>query len=292
MGLGSPPEVIPVSASAAWMPALNTWFERTMLPLSQRSRAALAETVAGDVQTLLSSLLDTLEKRSDPASSSWTLGQETEEVLRHMDGCLASFQQHWEKEFDRMLGWMGDIQGHAASILAESSAGAGAPSELATELLTGAITRATVGRFHAFLKEYGELTARLGADIDHLRASPNGAAILSCKLPGLSALPMPVSSPLHVVTIVQPSAAARTSSMGRTRHYRKELEEKTTGSLRQILEEYQPRFGRWFLVTMQALKESLRRQTDSLRYRSPASASAETDERLIADIAFLRSHQT
>ncbi len=287
--LGSVPEVIPVSSSTSWIPALNAWFEKTMIPQVQRFRAALMESVAGDVQSLRASLLATLEVRSNPAPAGGRLGRESEEVLRRMDECLASFQQHWEKEFDRVSGWSGDILERAASILAGATAGADQAEGLAPDLLAVTLSRATIERCHHFLKEYKELTGRVSADIDQLKASPHAPGVISQKLPRPSALPIPVTSPLQGVTIALPQTAARTNQAGRARHYRKELEEKTAGGLRKMLEEYQPRFRRWFLMTMNALKESVRLQTDPLRYRSPASASAEMDEKLLADIAFLRS---
>jgi hypothetical protein len=287
--LGSAPEVIPVSSSASWMPAVNAWFEKTMIPQVQRFRTAMIESVAGDAQSLRASLLATLEMRSNPASAGGRLGRETEEVLRRMDECLALFQQHWEKEFDRMSGWSGDILEHAASILAGASAGADQAGGLAPDLLAVTLIRATVGRCHPVLREYEELTGRVSADIDQLKAGPHAPGVISQKLPRPSALPIPVTSPLQGVTIAQPGTVTRTNPAGRARHYRKELEGKTAGGLRQMLEEYQPRCRRWFLMTMNALKESVRLQTDPLRYRSPAAASAETDEKLIADIALLRS---
>jgi len=285
--LGSVPELIPVSSNASRLPTVDTWFEQTMIPQIRRFRAALIESAAGDAEFLRASLLATLDLKSDPASVAWRLGRETEEILRRVDECLSLFQQHWEKEFDRMSGWSGDILEHAASLLSELSAGADQVPEPLGGSLAAAFIQATVGRLNPFLKEYDELRRRVGADLGQLAARSGKAGIIPQKLPSPSGLPIPVTSPLQGVTITRPGATARGHTSNRVRHYRKELEEKAAGRFQQMFEEYQPRFRRWFLMTMNTLKESVRLQTDPLRYRSPASAPTVTDEILSADIAFL-----
>ncbi len=288
--LGSELAVIPVSSKASWRPAVDAWFDNSMIPKVQQFRTERMEVVAGDVRSLRASLLATLDIRSDPEAAGRKFGRETEEVLRRMDECLVLFRQHWEKEFDRMSGWSEDILEHAASLLAGASGGADHAAGLAPDIVAGAFIRATVGRCRPFLKEYEEITGRVRADLERLKAGTDASAVIAQSLPRPSTLPIPVTSPLQGVMIAPPGTAARTNHAGRARHYRKELEEKTATGLRQMLEEYQPRFRRWFLVTTNALKESVRLQTDPLRYRSPTYTSVETDESLIADLAFLRDH--
>lgn len=115
------------------------------------------------------------------------------------------------------------------------------------------------------------------------------AGIVVQELPKLSSLPAPLSSLLNGVLISPPGSTARANAAAAARHFRKELEEKLGNPLRQVLEELQPRFLHWFQISMNALHDSLRLQTDPLRYRSPASAGEDVDENLMADIEFLRS---
>jgi hypothetical protein len=89
---------------------------------------------------------------------------------------------------------------------------------------------------------------------------------------------LPLAAPLHGISITTSGS----------RHFRKELDEKVGARLRQILEAIQPRFRYWFIATMGALRESFRMQTDPLRYRNPAGSSSGSDDRLAADIDFLR----
>jgi len=286
--LGSSPDIILLSSSPSWAPALTTWFESKFSPLLERSRSARLGLIEHNVQSLRSSLLVTLAWKAadDPAGE--RMPREVEDILRRIDECLAAFQQHWEKEFDRITGWAGDILEHAASNLAGASSAADRVGGLPPGLATKAVATAVVARCQPFLKEYRDLKDRIRADMSQLMAGIHAAGVMSQELPHPTALPTASTSALADTIISIPGTLVRANQAARARHFRKELEEKIAPRLRQILEEFQPRFRRWFLIIMNELKESIRLQTDPLRFRSPSPESTDRGEVLAADIAFLR----
>lgn len=285
--LGSSPDIVPLSSSVSWAPALNTWFESKVAPLQERSRAVRQSLIERDVQSLRASLLATLEWKAGHNPAEEKMPREVEDVLRRVDECLMAFQQHWEKELDRVTGWAGDILERAASNLAGESAGTDRVGGLPSSLAVKAVAAAVASRCQPFLKEYLDLTDRIRADMNQLTAGIHAAAVLSQELPHPTALPAPSTSALADTFISIPGTLVRANQAARARHFRKEMEEKTAPRLRQILEEFQPRFRRWFLITMNELKESIRLQTDPLRFRSPSPESTDGSEILAAEIAFL-----
>lgn len=288
--LGSVPEVIPLSSAESWVPRVNAWFEQMISPRLLRSRETLIEAVGRRAQSLCASLLATLEVTSSRSFASGGLSQDTERILRRTDECLASFQHHWEHEIDKISGWAEKILEQAASDLARGSTGADQAGGIFSDLVVRAVVLAVASRCNPFLKAYQELSGQVGAGIKELKENGHATGVIAEELPELSAFPLPLASPLNGVTLSPPGPLARTSQAASARHFRKELEERLGAGLRQILEEFQPRFRHWFLAAVNALRESWRLQTDPLRYRSPAKASADTDDRLIKDISFLRSH--
>ena len=287
--LGSAPEVIPISSMVAWAPALSTWFERTIPPLVQASRAAMIDAVERRAQSLRASLLATLEMQASRTAAAEGLSHGTERILRRMDESVATFQQHWEHGLDRVSAWSEEILEQVASILAHASAAGDPSGRLSADLVAGTVILAVASRCHPLLQEYLELTHRLSAGIDELKKSDHAVGLITQEFPGLPALPPPEVSMLDGVTVSAPEPRARTSQAAQARHFRRELEEMLGARLLQILEELQPRLTHWFLMSLNALKESLHLQTDPLRYRSPSKASAPTDEKLMEDISFLRS---
>jgi hypothetical protein len=283
------PEVIAVSTSPSWKPAAGAWFDEMFLPRLEQSRSARIASITEDQRALAASLLAALQEGLQPASAGSAPKHEAEEVLRRMDECLDSFQAHWDREVDRLAAWSPEILEHAAAGLAGASAGADQIGSIAQDFLAATLTRAAAERFLPFLREFRDLTARIGADLKQLQAGPHAAALIPRQMPRLSGLPMPALSLLAGVNVQWPGAAARRDPAARQRYFRKELEEKGAAQLRQMIEELQPRLRRWFVATMSALKDSMRLQTARLRYRSPASDSVSPGEELAADIDFLRT---
>jgi GTP-binding protein EngB required for normal cell division len=286
--LGSCPDIILLSASASWAPALNAWFEGKFPPLLAQSRSTRLSLIERNLRSMRSSLLTTLACKAAGAPAGERMPPEVEDILRRIDECLAAFQQHWEREFDRITGWAGDILERMASSLAIASTATDRVGGLPPGLAAKAMAMAVVIQYQLFLKEYGDLTDRVDADLRQLIDDIHVEGAMLQELPHPTALPAASTSTLADTIISIPAALVRANQASRARHFRKELDEKVAPRLRLILEEFQPRLRHWFLKSMNELKENIRRQTDPLRFRSPSRESSDSDESIAADIAFLR----
>jgi GTP-binding protein EngB required for normal cell division len=282
------PEVIPTSSTSVWRRAVNDWFERAVPPLLQRSRQAQIDSVGRRARALRLALLATLEMMARGALPEG-LPHEAERLLRFTDESLTAFKRRWEHEFGRISAWKEEILEQTASQLAGSSTGADQQENLSSDIVVETLMPAVAAHCSPFLQEYEELSERISTAIRELKDHDPASGVILQELPRLSALPLPLTSPLAGVAISQPQARAHAGQAARARHFRKELQEKLGVQLRQILEELQPRLIQWFLKALDALEESWHLQTDPLRYRSPSQASAETNDALMADIASLRS---
>jgi len=287
--LQSTPEVIPFSVIPARMAAAHAWFEQAIFPLRERFRIALMDALGRRAQSLRSSLLATLDRKATHAPARKGLSQESERILRRLDESMAACHRRWEEKCDGISGWTGKILEQAAAILARASAGTDPPADFSSDLAAEAVISAIVSHYLPLVQEYEDLESRIRAGIDELENGDPAAGVVVQELPKLSSLPAPLSSLLNGVLISPPGPTARANPVAATRYFRKELEEKLGNPLRQVLEELQPRFAHWVQTSMNALYESLRLQTDPLRYRSPSQASTDADGSLMADIEFLQS---
>jgi len=287
--LGSAPEVIPISSVASWVSEVDAWFERSISPLLRRSREALFDSVNRKALSLRESLLATLEMKASRSTTGKAHAQDTERVLRPLDESLVAFKKRWENELDRIPGWEEEILEQAASALARGSTGTEQTTDLSSNLVAETVIGTVASHCNPFLHEYRELADRISAGISELKESDEASDIAAQELPRPSALPSPVVSLLDGIAISPPGPLARISLGARTRHFRKELEDKLGAQVRQILQEVRPRLKHWFQATIHALEESFRLQTDPLRYRSTSETSIGTNDGLKADIALLRS---
>jgi GTP-binding protein EngB required for normal cell division len=283
------PEVIPMSAIPARMAAAHAWFEQAIFPLRGRSRIALMDVLGRKAQSLRSSLLATLDRKASHGQAGEGLSQESERILRRLDENMMACHRRWEEKYDGISGWTGKILEQAAVILARAFAGNDPPADFSSDLAAEAVVSAIVSHYLPFLQEYEELANRIRAGIDELENGDPAAGIVVQEIPKLSLLPAPLSFLLNGVLISPPGSTARANPAAAARHFRKELEEKLGNPLRQVLEELQPRFLHWFQISMNALHDSLRLQTDPLRYRSPSQANPDVNSSLVADIEFLQS---
>jgi hypothetical protein len=283
------PEVIPMSAIPARMAAAHAWFEQAVFPLREQFRIARMDTLGRRAQSLGASLLATLDRKATLGPSGAGLSQESERILRRLDENMAACHRRWEEKCAGISGWSEKILEQAATILAHPFAGNDTPDDFSSDLAAEAVVSAIASHCLPFLQEYADLANRIRAGIDGLEDGDPAAGIVAQELPKLSSLPAPLSCLLHGVWIAPPGSAARTNPAAAARHFRKELGEKLGNPLSQIMEELQPRFAHWVQTSMNALYQSLRLQTDPLRYRSPGQASTDVDGSLMADIEFLRS---
>ena len=210
-------------------------------------------------------------------------------MLHRLDESMTACHRHWEEECAGMAGWAEKTLEQAAANLARQSARGSTPVDVVTNLAPEAVTSAILSHYLPFLQEYEDLAKRIRAGIDELNSRNPEAGMVMQELPKLSCLPAPLSSLLNGVSIPLPGPAVRTNPIAAARHFQKALEEKLDYPLRRVLEELQPRFAHWVRISMNALHESLRLQTDPLRYRSPMPAGADADDNLMADIRFLQS---
>jgi hypothetical protein len=273
------PEVNPTGSSGPWAVALNGWFEKAVSPLRAQSRADLIESVERQGKSLCKSILVTLEMEHGDAPAKAGIPDRAEPILRRLDESLAAFQHRWDSEIDAISGWDKAILDRAAADLTGTRAPSDQPGSAAGSIAAQAVIVAMASQCSVFLQEYQELRAQIHAGMAELVQQTNAGAIPLHELPKPSALPLPLASLLEGISIPTTSS----------RHFRKELDEKVGARLRQILEEMQPRFRYWFTASMGALRESFRMQTDPLRYRNPAGSSAGMDDRLAADINYLRN---
>jgi GTP-binding protein EngB required for normal cell division len=287
--LGSTPEVIPISSVASWVPEVDAWFERSISPLLRRAREALFDSVNRKALSLRESLLATLEMKASRSTTGKADAQDTERVLRPLDESLAAFKRRWENELDRIPGWEEEIQVQAASALARRSAGTEKTTDLSSNLVTDTVIGTVASHCNPFLHEYRELADRISAGIYELKESDQASDSAAQELPRPSALPSPAVSTLDGIAISPPGPLARMSLGARTRHFRRELEEKLGSQMQQILQEMRPRLKHWFQATIHAFEENFRLQTDPLRYRSAAENTLVDKDALKADIALLRS---
>jgi GTP-binding protein EngB required for normal cell division len=283
------PEVIPFSSIPARTAAAHAWFEQAVLPLRERSRVALLGALGLRAQSLRASLLATLDRKATSGPRGAVLSPESERILRRLDENMAACHRRWEEKCAGISGWTGKILEQAAAILARGSAGTDPPADFSSDLAAEAIISAIVSHYLPFLQEYEDLASRIRAGVDELENGDPAAGVVVQELPKLSSLPAPLSSLLNGVRISPPGPAARANPAAATRYFRKELEEKLGSPLRRVLEELKPRFAHWVQTSMNALYESLRLQTDPLRYRSPSQAGTDVDGSLMADIEFLQS---
>jgi GTP-binding protein EngB required for normal cell division len=286
--LDSVPEVIPAGSMNFWVRAVDDWFERAIPPLLERSRQVQIDAVEGTARALQAALLATLEMMARGTAPEG-LPQEAERLLHLVDESLTAFKRRWEHEFARISAWKEEILEQTASHLASRSAGADQQENLSSDMVVETLMPAVATHCNPFLQEYQELTERIRTAIRELKESDAASGIILQELPRLLALPLPLASALAGVTLSRLQAPIHGGPAAHARHFRKELQEKLGAQLRQILEELQPRLMQWFLGAMNALEESLYLQTDPLRYRSPSQSSAGQGDRLMADIAFLRS---
>ena len=277
------PEVVSFSAIPARAAAARAWFEQEILPLCERARTAGTDALGRSAQSLRASLAAALNRKPAPEPEGAGLPQEAERILHRLDESLAACHRHWEEKCAGISSWAGKALEQAAAHLARQ------PAELVADPVAAAVTSAVLSHYLPYLQEYGDLARRIRAGIDELRDSNPEAGMVIEELPGLPPLPEPLSSLLHGISIPPPGAAARANPAAAARHFRKELEEKLDYPLRRVLEELQPRFAHWVRISMNALYESLRLQTDPLRYRSPMPADADAAANLMADIKFLQS---
>jgi GTP-binding protein EngB required for normal cell division len=287
--LGSAPEVIPISSVASWVPEVDAWLERSISPLLRRAREALFDSVNRKALSLRESLLATLEMKASRSTTGKAHSQDTERVLRPLDESLAAFKKRWENELDRIPGWEEEILEQAGSALARRSAGAEQTTDLSSNLVAETVIGTVASHCNPFLHEYQELADRISAGISELKESDEASDIAAQELPRPSAFPSPVVSLLDGIAISPPGPLARISMGSRTRHFRKELEDKLGAQVRQILEEVRSRLKHWFQSTIHVFEESFRLQTDPLRYRSTAETSIGDNDGLKADIELLRS---
>jgi hypothetical protein len=262
--LGWTPEVIPVSANASWVPRVSSWVEGKLAPQLREARAARLESTARAVQGLRASLTAALEMKLNHTGKRQDHSQEAEEIFQRMDECLHAFQQHWEKEFDKIAGWTGGILEEAAASLATAASPTDSSGGISSDLVSQTFVAILATQFKSFLAEYQDLTPRINADLHLLRSLEPSAILLEQALPAISSLPTPMRSQLTAVAL--PGTLARAGHAARIRHFRKELEDKAATRLRRTLEELQPRLRRWLLATMNTLRENMRMQTDPLRY--------------------------
>ena len=287
--LQTAPEVVPFSAIPARASAAHAWFEREILPLRERSRTVELDALGGSAQSLCVSLSAALHRKAAPAASAEGLPREAERVLHRLDESLAACHRHWEDTCAGIPGWAGKILEQASAHLARQSDGSGPQASTVADQAAEAVTAAILSHYLLFIQEYKDLAMRIRAGIDELWNSNPEAGIVAQDLPKLPPLPAPMSSLLDGEVISLPGSPARSNPAAATRHFRKELEEKLDYPLRRILEELQPRLAHWVRVSMNALHESVRLQTDPLRYRSSVPAGPDAGESLPADIRFLQS---
>jgi GTP-binding protein EngB required for normal cell division len=273
------PEVMAIGSSKTWMAALNGWFEKAVSPLLVQSRADLIESVERQGKSLCKSILVTLEIEQGHAPARDGIPDRAEPILRRLDESLDVFQHRWDHEIDAMSGWEKAILDRVAADLTSTRAPFDQPGSAAGSSVAQAVIVAMASQCSLLLQEFQELRAQIQTGMAELVQQTNAGGIPVHELPKPSALPLPLAAPLDGISITTSSS----------RHFRKELDEIVGARLRQILEEIQPRYRYWFIATMGALRESFRMQTDPLRYRNPAGSSAGADDRLAADIDFLRN---
>jgi len=272
-------EVIPMGSSKSFETSLDVWLEKAVSPLIAQSRSDLIESAAWHGKSLCNSILATLEVEQDGAPALAGIPDRTEPILRRLDESLAAFQHRWDHEIDAMCEWGKAILDQAATDLTGTCAPSDQAGIASGSSAAQAVIMAMASQCSVFLRQYQELREQIHAGIAELVERTNTGSIPVHELPKPSALPLPLASLLDGISI---------PALG-SRHFRKELDEKAGARLRQILEEIQPRFRYWFIATMGALSDSFRMQTDPLRYRNPAGSSSGADDRLAADITFLRN---
>ena len=293
--LGSPLEVVPVSSVDAWAPQVQEWFERAISPLLQQARESLTVSLNRKANSLCDSILATLEVQASRADKSEARPREAERALRPLDEMLDEFAHRWGDRLETMSDWAKEALGAAASKLARTFVEGGkctGQKAVGAAALADAVIEVAASRYHPFLQEFESVVGRIRHDLDQLRMEePSARAVEAYELPRPSALPSPVVSLLDGISIPAPGPLMRMSLALREKHFRKELEEQGGQSLQQLLEEFRPRLRHWFAVTIKALRDSFRLQTDPLRYRQAARSTngpAAGDGSLMADIEFLR----
>lgn len=254
--------------------------------LVTQSETVFTESMGGRIRSLRTALLATLELMVGHTGAGPAKMEQTEEVLRRMDERLSTFQQHWEKEFDRVAGWREDILDKAASYLQASD---DTPHESDPVPLVAALHSALAARIRPFLEQYHDIASGLAADLLLLKELKNQSGVFSEQIPKPSGAPAPVVSFLRNLSVRPSGAHARSGHGARARHIRKSLEESIAADLPHMLEEMQPRIRRWLLGAVNALREYVRVQTDPIRYRSLTPSSAGREEGLMRDIEDLRS---
>ena len=287
--LGFSLDVVPISSVESWVPRIQAWFEETIRPLVARSRESLAVSLARKVQSLRASLLATLEMRAYRAPADRSRSEEAERVLRPLDESLDEFTRRWEQRLGSTSGWAEEILSRTSARLAQSDEEHG---DAAAQVLADAVIETAAGHYRPFLQEYEELASRLSRGVKEPASSQTAPPCTDgYDFPRPSAIPSPAVALLSDIRIPKPGAVSRMSAALRTRHFRRQLEEKAGPALEQVLEELRPRLRHWLSSTLAALRENYRLRTDPMRYRGPAGAretSAAERGRLEEDIEFLR----
>ncbi len=274
-------DVVPIGVGERWKASLDDWFEKVMPPFLQRGLTGMTDAVEHKARSVGRSMLSILEPKRDSAAGKGGAGKDAELDLWRLDDSLEKFCIRWEDNLDAMSAWDKAVLDRAASSLAAGSTNA-----------QQALTLGIVSQCCALVEEYQELHSQIRAGIGELQPRTDPDLVLGWELPEPERIPLPLASLLRDVPVSPPGALARINQSASARHYRKELEEKAGSRVKQVLDELQPRFRHWFHETIRAFRESYRMQTDPVRYRNAAEASVERNEKLAADIDFLRSETT
>lgn len=271
-------------------PALDAaaWLERVTAPFVLKSRAIFRESAGRRIQCLQNAILATLEMAAGDGAAPVHQTEPAQEILRPLDESLAAFQQHWDKEFDKMAGWAGSILDQVAAALAAEARAADPSRGISPQQFAEAILSAIALHLQPLMKEYRDLSDRIGADLLRLRAAGYSAVMTGAEPAQPMDMPAPVLPFLENAAIQLSAVLARAGQAARARSIRKELEDRCGVELRHSLDELRPRLARWFTLTANALRESVRLQTDPMRYRSFIPTSGEDDEDRRRAIDFLR----
>ncbi len=271
-------DVAPIGIGGGWAGVLDAWFEKAVAPFLRQSMEGMADSVEYKARSVGKSMLSILDWTRVKAAVRTGEENDIEPVLRRLDENLERFCSRWENNVDAISGWDKSTLDLAAMRLEGGSVNA-----------SQALTQAIVSQCFVLVREYQNLRSQINTGIGELKRLTDPDLVLSWELPQPGPIPLPLASVLRDVTISSPGTLARINQSASMRHFRKELAEKAGTTVRQALDELQPRFRHWFNTTMSAFRECFRMQTDPVRYREIAGACVERNEKLSADIAFLHS---
>jgi hypothetical protein len=258
-----------------FLPALKAMMRHQELPL---------ETVAHQAEALRAALLATLERIARGPRPADGFAHAIEPPLRQLDEALLAFQRKYERRFEEIATWKHEVLELAAAELAHASG----EKDLSPAFIVEATIRAVISCGVSFSEEYRQVTGGIGSILEELKKNDTTGSMVAQDLPKLTATPLPIASGLHGAKIAPPEPRSRSSLSARTRHYRTELQDKLGAQLEQLLEELQPRLQHWLMNALRGLEDSVRLQTDPLRYGSQAGSTPGTMEKWQADIAFLK----